>query len=320
MKGRHKVGSSTRLPGGSDTLASGLAVASLALLVGFVSLPLLSLVVWTVDKGTWRAMASPVAVDALLLSLRTTAITMAILLLIGTPAAYVLARAEFRGSRVINTLIDIPVVLPPSAAGIALLLAFGRLGLVGQYLNVFGITLSFTTAAVVMAEVFVAAPFYVRQAATGFGAVDRAVEEAAMVDGADHWRRFFRVTVPLALPALVAGTLTAWALGEFGATIIFAGSFRGVTQTIPLAIFAEFQRDLDAAVALSVLVLGFAFAVILAVRYLTARLSVPCAVGQATSPPSVRIMTSVALTRAVACLPGSRPSSSALSLVMRATT
>ena len=122
-------------------------------------------------------------------------------------------------------------------------------------------------------EVFVAAPFYVRQAATGFGAVDRAVEEAAMVDGAGHWRRFFRVTIPLALPALVAGALTAWAraLGEFGATIIFAGSFRGVTQTIPLAIFAEFQRDLDAAVALSVLVLGFAFAVILAVRYLTAR-------------------------------------------------
>jgi molybdate transport system permease protein len=174
---------------------------------------------------------------------------------------------------VINTLIDIPVVLPPSAAGIALLLAFGRLGLVGQYLNVFGITLSFTTVAVVMAEAFVAAPFYVRQAATGFGAVDRAVEEAAMVDGAGHWRRFFRVTIPLALPALVAGALTAWAraLGEFGATIIFAGSFRGVTQTIPLAIFAEFQRDLDAAVALSVLVLGFAFAVILAVRYLTAR-------------------------------------------------
>ena len=218
-------------------------------------------------------MASPIAVDALLLSVRTTAMTMAILLLVGTPAAYVLARADFRGSRVINTLIDIPVVLPPSAAGIALLLAFGRLGLVGQYLNVFGITLSFTTAAVVMAEVFVAAPFYVRQAATGFGAVDRRVEEAALVDGASRSTVFFKVTVPLAFPALVAGALTAWAraLGEFGATIIFAGSFRGVTQTIPLAIFAEFQRDLDAAVALSVLVLGFAFAVILAVRYLTAR-------------------------------------------------
>ena len=256
-----------------DTLAAGLAVAALALLVGFISLPLLSLVVWTVDKEAWRAMASPIAVDALLLSIRTTAITMAVLIVVGTPAAYVLARVNFRGHRVINTLVDIPVVLPPSAAGIALLLAFGRLGLVGQYLNVFGVTLSFTTAAVVMAEVFVAAPFYIRQAATGFAAVDRTIEEAAMVDGASRFTVFFKVTVPLAFPALVAGALTAWAraLGEFGATIIFAGSFRSITQTIPLAIFAEFHSDIDAAVALSVLVLGFAFAVILTVRYLTAR-------------------------------------------------
>jgi molybdate transport system permease protein len=256
-----------------DKLASGLAVAALALLAGFVSLPLLSLVVWTVDKAAWRAMASPVAVDALLLSIRTTAITMAVLLVVGTLAAYVLARANFRGNRVLNTLIDVPVVMPPSAAGIALLLAFGRLGLVGQYLDVFGVTLTFTTAAVVMAEVFVAAPFYVRQAATGFAAVDRTIEEAALVDGAGRATVFFRVTMPLAFPALVSGALTAWAraLGEFGATIIFAGSFRGITQTIPLAIFAKFQSDIDAAVALSVLVLGFAFAVILAVRYLTTK-------------------------------------------------
>jgi molybdate transport system permease protein len=272
MKRRDKDGPTPRFSRGSDKLASGLAIAALALLVGFVSLPLLSLVIWTVDKGAWRAMASPVAVDALLLSARTTSITMAILLVVGTPAAYILARADFRGNRVVNTLIDVPVVLPPSAAGIALLLAFGRLGLVGKYLDAFGVTISFTTAAVVMAEVFVAAPFYIRQAATGFSAVDQTVEEAALVDGAGRSTVFFKVTVPLALPALVSGALTAWAraLGEFGATIIFAGSFRGVTQTIPLAIFAEFHRDLDAAVALSVLVLGFAFAVILAVRYLTA--------------------------------------------------
>ncbi len=272
MKDRGKDAPPRNFPWG-DTLASGLAVAALALLAGFISLPLVSLLVWMVDKGAWRAMASPVAMDALLLSVKTTTITMAILLVVGTPAAYVLARADFRGNRVINTLVDIPVVLPPSAAGIALLLAFGRLGLVGQYLDVFGVTLSFTTAAVVMAEIFVAAPFYVRQAATGFGAVDRTIEEAALVDGAGRATVFFRVTIPLAFPALVAGALTAWAraLGEFGATIIFAGSFRGVTQTIPLAIFAEFQGDIDAAVALSVLVLGFAFVVILAVRYLTAR-------------------------------------------------
>jgi len=272
MKRRGKDGPTPRFSRGSDKLASGLAIAAFALLVGFVSVPLLSLVIWTVDKGAWRAMASPVAVDALLLSVRTTSITMAILLVVGTPAAYILARADFRGNRVVNTLIDVPVVLPPSAAGIALLLAFGRLGLVGKYLDAFGVTISFTTAAVVMAEVFVAAPFYIRQAATGFSAVDQTVEEAALVDGAGRSTVFFKVTVPLALPALVSGALTAWAraLGEFGATIIFAGSFRGVTQTIPLAIFAEFHRDLDAAVALSVLVLGFAFAVILAVRYLTA--------------------------------------------------
>ena len=268
MRGRDKDRPSRR---SGDAFASGLAVAALALLAGFVSLPILSLIIWTVSENAWRAMASPVALDALLLSVRTTAATMAILIAVGTPAAYVLARGRFRGVRIINTLVDVPVVLPPSAAGIALLLTFGRLGLVGQYLNVFGVTLTFTTIAVVMSQVFVAAPFYVRQAASGFGAVDRTVEEAALVDGAGRLSTFFRITVPLAFPALVAGALTAWAraLGEFGATVIFAGSFRGVTQTIPLAIFSEFQNDIDAAVALSVLVLGFAFAVILAVRYLT---------------------------------------------------
>ncbi len=266
-------GRSLRVASGGDALASGLAVCALALLAGFISLPFLSLVVWTVDEGAWRAMAGPVARDALMLSVRTTAISMGIILLLGTPAAYVLARYDFPGKRLLDSLIDIPAVLPPSAAGIALLLAFGRLGLVGEYLDVFGITISFTTAAVVMAEVFVAAHFYVRQAATGFGGIDRGVEEAARVDGAGSVATFLRITLPLASPALVAGALTAWAraLGEFGATIIFAGNFRGITQTVPLAIFSELQNDFDAAVALSVLVLGFAFAVIFAVRYLTRR-------------------------------------------------
>lgn len=262
----------SRLTGG-DALASGLAIAALSLLAGFIAIPILSMVVWTVNEEAWSAMASPVARDALLLSARTTSISVVILILVGTPAAYVLARGNFRGNRLLNTLIDVPIVLPPSAAGIALLLAFGRLGLVGEHLQAFGITLSFTTAAVVMAELFVAAPFYVRQAVIGFSEVDRAVEEAALVDGASRTAAFFRVTVPLAFPALVAGALTAWAraLGEFGATIIFAGSFQGTTQTIPLAIFGVFQRDFDAAVALSVLVLGFAFTVIFSVRYLTKR-------------------------------------------------
>jgi molybdate transport system permease protein len=258
---------------GGDAIASGLAIAALSLLAGFIAVPILSMVVWTFNEEAWGAMASPVARDALLLSAKTTTISMAILILVGTPAAYVLARWSFRGNRLLNTLVDVPIVLPPSAAGIALLLAFGRLGLVGEHLQAFGISLSFTTAAVVMAELFVAAPFYVRQAVTGFSEVDRHIEEAALVDGASRTAAFFRVTVPLAFPALVAGALSAWAraLGEFGATIIFAGSFQGTTQTIPLAIFGVFQSDFDAAVALSVLVLGFAFTVIFSVRYLTKR-------------------------------------------------
>lgn len=262
-----------KLSGGREWLASGLAIAALGLLAGFIAVPILSMVVWTVSEESWSAMASPVAREALWVSLKTTAATMVILILFGTPAAYILARARFPGSRAVNTLVELPIVLPPSAAGIALLLAFGRLGLLGEYLSLFGVTLSFTTVAVVMSQIFVAVPFYVRQAAIGFGEVDRNLEEAAMVDGADRVSAFFRITVPLAFPALVAGAITAWAraLGEFGATIIFAGNFPGVTQTIPLAIYTEFQSNLDAAVALSLLVLGFAFAVILTVRYLTRR-------------------------------------------------
>ena len=252
-------------------LASGFAVAALALVAGFISLPLISLVIWTVDEGSWRAMASPVALEALFLSVKTTAVTMAILLVVGTPAAYLLARAEFPGKRLVNTLVDIPAVLPPSAAGIALLLAFGKMGLLGEQLSFFGIELSFTTAAVVIAELFVASHFYIRQAAVRFGRVERDVEDAAMVDGADRVTVFRKITLPLAAPALVAGAVTAWAraLGEFGGTIIFAGNFEGITQTMPLAIFSALERDFDAAVALAVLVLGFSFVVILTARFLS---------------------------------------------------
>jgi molybdate transport system permease protein len=263
----------SKVLGSSDKLASGLAVTALSLLAGFISLPMISLILWTVNENAWRAMASPEARDALLLSIRTTSISMLIIISVGTPAAYLLSRAEFPGKRALDSLIDVPAVLPPSAAGIALLLTFGRFGLLGQYLDVFGITVSFTTAAVVIAEVFVAAHFYVRQATVGFAQVRRDVEEAAMVDGASRFSVFTRVTVPLAFPALVAGAVMAWAraLGEFGGTIIFAGSFQGVTQTIPLAIFAARESNFDAAVALSVMVLAFAFTVILVARFLLRR-------------------------------------------------
>ncbi len=256
-------------------LATGLGVSALSLLAGFIAVPVLSLLIWTINNSAWQAMTSPAAVDALLLSVRTTAISMIIIVLVGTPAAYVLARYNFPGKRIVNTLVDIPAVLPPSAAGIALLLAFGRMGLIGEHLTAFGIQISFTMVAVVLAELFVATHFYVRQAAVGFAQIERTIEETALVDGADRITVFMRVTIPLAFPALVAGAVTAWAraLGEFGGTIIFAGNIQGVTQTIPLAIFGTLERDFDAAVALSVLVLGFAFAVILTARYLTRKAS-----------------------------------------------
>lgn len=254
-----------------DVLSSGLAVAALGLVAGFISIPIVSLLIWTVNSGAWAAMRSPVALEALFLSIRTTAVTMFIIILIGTPAAYVLSRFEFPGKKLVDSLVDVPAVLPPAAAGIALLLAFSRFGLIGQYLEVFGITLSFTTVAVIMAELFVAAHFYVRQASIGFSGVDRDAENAALVDGARRSTAFLRITIPLAFPSLIAGAMMAWAraLGEFGATIIFAGNIQGVTQTMPLAIYTEFQSNLDAAVALSLLVLGFAFTVIFTVRYLT---------------------------------------------------
>lgn len=262
-------------PDSQSIVASALAVGALSLLAGFIALPILSLIVWTIDKEAWQAMVSPVALNALLLSAKTTAASMTTLLVVGTPAAYVLARSSFRGKRVLNTLMDIPVVLPPSAAGIALLLAFGRMGLLGEQLGVLGISLPFTTAAVVLAELFVAAPFYIRQAVTGFSEVDREIEQAAMVDGASRSSTFLRITLPLTSPALVAGAITAWAraLGEFGATIIFAGNFPGITQTVPLAIYAALEGNFNAAVALSVLVLGFAFTIILTVRYLTRKVT-----------------------------------------------
>lgn len=268
VKGRRRR---FRRPAWDDLLSSGVAVAALSLLAGFISLPLISLAIWTVSSSSWRAMASPVAVEALLLSAKTTAVTMAVVLVVGTPAAYALARFEFPGKKIIDALVDIPAVLPPSAAGIALLLAFGRFGILGEHLQAFGLTITFTTAAVVLAQVFVASHFYVRQASVGFGRVNREVEEAAQVDGAGRSMVFFKVTVPLTFPALVAGAVTAWAraLGEFGATLIVAGNFQGVTQTMPLAIYSALENDFDAAVALSVMVLGFAFAVILTARYLT---------------------------------------------------
>jgi molybdate transport system permease protein len=180
----------------------------------------------------------------------------------------VLARTRFRGQALAEALVDLPIVLPPSVAGLALLFAYGRNGLAGGVLEVAGITLPFTTLAVIVAQVFVASPFYIRAARAGFRSVEPEVEEAARVDGASENVVLGRMTVPLAAPAIGAGLVLAWAraLGEFGATILFAGNIEGRTQTLPLLVYSEFQEGIDSAIAAATLLVLAALGVLVAVR------------------------------------------------------
>jgi molybdate transport system permease protein len=248
---------------------------SLGLAVGvaatFLALPVAAVVVRAIlDRPIREALGSPVIVDALVLSLVTTAATVVLTLVFGTPLAWLLARRTFRGSGLLETLVDMPLVLPPAVAGIALLLVFGRRGLLGAPLAELGIVIPFTTVAVILAQTFVAAPFYIRSARAGIGAVDRDLEDAARVDGAGGWSLFRHVTVPLAEAAMAAGLVMTWAraLGEFGATILFAGNIQGRTQTLPLAVYSEFQVSLDSSIAAASILVLAAFGVLLAVRVL----------------------------------------------------
>lgn len=227
-------------------------LVSLVLLVLLV-LPVGVLLVRALAPSALGTLLAPAATEALRLSLLTTSVSMVLTVLLGTPVAYLLARYEFRGRRLLDALVDLPVVLPPVVAGVGLLLVFGRRGLLGEPLAAWGISVAFTTTAVVLAQLFVASPFYIRALKVGFGAVPRDLEAAALIDGADRWGAFWRVTWPLTLPALSEGLVLAWAraLGEFGATVVFAGSLQGRTRTLPLATYAALERDLDAALALS---------------------------------------------------------------------
>ncbi len=246
-------------------------VALLALLLLlFILLPLVALVLRTTPATLAASLAQPAATSALTLSLETTAVSLFLTIALGTPAAYVLARWQFPGRRVLDSLVDLPIVLPPAVAGVALLVAFGRFGLFAAPLNAAGVRLSFSTAAVVLAQLFVASPFYIRAARAGFSTVDQALEDASATLGYGGWGTFRRVTVPLALPSLLGGAVLTWAraLGEFGATILFAGNLQGVTQTMPLAIYEtlEGNGDIDGAASLSVLLVIVSLAVLLVVR------------------------------------------------------
>lgn len=257
----------------------GVAVCSAAALVLFLSLPLVAMF-WRLLRDGRGVTPEALATlrEAMTLSLLTTAVAMAIVVITGVPLAFFLARRPFPGARLIDTLVDLPIVLPPAVAGIALLVAFGRNGMVGRWLATMGVTLGFTTAAVILAQVFVAAPFFVRAAKSGFQRVDMDLEEAAADLGATPLRTLRTVTLPMALPSLVAGAVLAWAraLGEFGATIMFAGNFPGVTQTMPLAIYARFGAgDLTSALILSLVLLIASVVVLFGLRLLASRTATP---------------------------------------------
>lgn len=239
-----------------------------ALTLGFLLLPVAALFLRMPPGELVRLMGSDAAVDALVVTAKTNAAAMALIVVIGTPAAYVVATRSFRGRAVLTTLVELPLVLPPAVAGLGLLAAFGRLGLLGGALEVLGVTVAFTQAAVVLAVTFVASPFYLRTAIAAFESVDPALPAAARTLGAGQARTFLRVWLPLARAGLGAGAALAFArgLGEFGATIMFAGSLQGVTQTLSLAIYEQFDVDFDTALAIGAeLVLVSAF-VLLAVK------------------------------------------------------
>jgi len=242
---------------------------SLPLFLFFV-IPIAALLLRTSGADVLGSLARPAAWQAIDLSLRTTTITVTLAVLLGTPLAYVLARRHFPGRRAVDTLVELPTVLPPAVAGVALLVAFGRQGLVGSWLASVGLPLAFTGAAVVLAQLFVAGPLYVKTMAVGLAAIDLDLEQAAAIDGASRWQIFRYITGPLAYPAALSGAVLTWsrALGEFGATILFAGNFPGRTQTMPLAIYIGFETDFNVALTLSAILIAVSFLVLIVVKLL----------------------------------------------------
>ena len=240
-------------------------ILSLPLLT-FLLLPLGALVFQSHPPSILVNLSTPPALEAIFLSLKTSLIAVVITIIFGTPLAFVLSRHNFPMRKSVETLIDLPMVLPPAVAGVALLIAFGRNGVVGQYI---GLQIPFTQAAVIMAQIFVAAPLFIRSAIIGISRVNDELVAAAVLDGASTSQVLRYVVLPIAQPAFIGGAVLTWAraLGEFGATIIFAGNLPGKTQTMPLAIYLGFELNLDVAISLSIILMGTSFLVLALVRY-----------------------------------------------------
>jgi molybdate transport system permease protein len=257
-------------PGGSirELVTRIVVTVAAALFLCLVALPILSLLFHLGPSELWQRIREPLVFDALRLSAVTSLIATITTVVLGLPVAYVLATRQFRGKRLLETLVELPIVLPPTVAGVGLLLAFGRTGLAGGVLQAFGITLPFSTGAVVIAQLFVGAPFFIGAATAGFSSVDRKFLEVAATLRASSLYTFLRVVLPLAMPSVIAGAAMSWAraLGEFGATITFAGNLPGRTQTMPLAVYTALESDLDASIALSVLLVILSFTILIGLR------------------------------------------------------
>ena len=249
-------------------------IAATVVYVVFVCLPVLALLIRAVQQESFAdSLTSNIALQALRLSLITSLVSMVVVVVLGTPFALLLARSDSRILKAVDSLVELPLVLPPVVAGVAMLMAFGRQGLIGPALSGLGISLPFTTIAVVFAQMFVAAPFYVRAAKLGFQSVARDYEDVSQTLGVSPWRTFWKLTLPLAAPSIIGGLALAWAraISEFGATIMFAGNLTGRTQTMPLAILSAMESDLGAALSLSVLLLIGSLAVLLVLGMFTRR-------------------------------------------------
>ena len=245
-----------RWPSGPGGALGGLVGV---LYVVFIGLPIIALLTRAAQQeDLWGAVTGDLALTALRLSVITSVISIGVVIVIGTPIAYALARSDHWLARTVDALVELPIVLPPVVAGVAMLMAFGRGGLIGGLLHDAGLDIPFTTTAVVFAQIFVAAPFYIRSAKLGFQSVARDYEEVSQTLGMSPLSTFRQITLPLAAPAIITGLGLSWAraLSEFGATMMFAGNLLGETQTMPLAIMTAMESSLDSALALSALLLA----------------------------------------------------------------
>jgi len=251
-------------------LGAGILIVAVTL---YLALPILALFLRITPDMFFTTIHDPVVSNALWLSLYTTTITLAVVIIIGTPFAYFHSRYKYPGKVIVDTLIDLPLVLPPAVAGVALLMLYGRVGILGRYFNMFGISIAFTTLAVIMAQIFVASPFYLRQAKSLFEQLDPAYEQTARTLGASSLRTLTQVILPMTAGGLVSGAVMTFgrALGEFGATIMFAGNLPGVTQTMPLAVYVGIESNVNVGLTISIVLVIISFAIMIAVRLIQKR-------------------------------------------------